>query len=477
MLLVAKTWAIDAVVTHTHFYAPLNETKGTKPYFELSWEINPYSLRFTTNESGAFLAKIRTDIIIRNENGIATEDHFILQTIAAGTVDEARQHSIRDLRKYNVAPGHYTITVKLTELPDSANTFSYSQEAAIDTPLDNSAYYSGIQLLDTFYNSTEQSRFLRSDKYQLPLSTNFLDDNRNSLHYYLELNKSSNIKPEQYPIVQLIYISKKMQEGLVQKLKRTDTIKGADILPFIGSFDISALPSGNYYLNATLQNFRSETIAARSIFFQRSNKNPTSGKDSIAAADTGVQQLNILDLNNTFVGKYTVQQLMAIIKMLWPVATPVEQTNIKSFLKKPDLIYMQYFVYNFWMARDKGNPKKAWEQYTERVRETNKLFGKGGYETERGQVYLKYGKPTERIIVENEQGSLPYEVWQYNITEKMSNGIFLFYRPSNMIVDMQLLHSNIPGEVRNASWRNMLYLPNSNNDHANARVEQYFYKK
>jgi GWxTD domain-containing protein len=474
LLFAIDAKAIDAVVTHTHFYK--YDGNKAKPYIEISWEINPTSLRFQADENGKVLAKIKTDIIITNSSN-PLSDQFVLQTPPVDDISLARNQSIRDTRKYDITPGTYTISFRLTELGDTNNIFTYTSEVSIDTPLEKTAYYSGISLLDTFYSSSASSRFLRNGQYQLPLSINFLDDNRANIHYHVELYNTNSIHNDQYPLIQHIYISKKMQEGEIYKLKRTDTIQTAQLLPYTGTFNIASLPSGNYYLNATLMNARQEPVAVRSLFFQRSNKNPVRIGDSTTSATDSMQAVNILDLNNTFVGKYNIPQLMAIVKMIWPIASPVEQNSIKSFLKKPDLIYMQYFVYNFWTAKDKNNPKKAWEQYADRVRETNKLFGKAGYETERGQIYLKYGKPTERIIVTNEPGSLPYEIWQYNVTEKMSNGVFLFYRPANMLNDMQLLHSNIPGEVRNTNWRNFLYLPNSNSDHSNARAEQYFYRR
>src|SRR5207253_172411 len=140
-------------------------------------------------------------------------------------------------------------------------------------------------------------------------------------------------------------------------------------------------------------------------------------------------------------------------KMLMPVSTPLEHASIESFLKRPEETYMRYFLYNFWKNRNEKDPAREWEKYTDKVREVNKLFGgdtRPGYETDRGFIYLKYGKPNERIIVENEAGSLPYEIWQYNAPGKQNRpGAFLFYRPGSMVSDFRLLHSTVQGEVRN----------------------------
>jgi len=475
IIMTVNAWAIEAVVSYTHFYLP----DGGKPYIEMHWQVYPASLRFTKDEKERFISKIKTDVVIKAGNTVLGEDHFILQTIPAASLEAAKLQNISDLHRYMAAHGTVTAQIVLTDLTDTSNTFTWNEEIKIETPPAGKPFYSGIQLLDTFYASGDKSIYLKNDKYQLPLSANFIDDYRHSLKFYAELNNTVAIPKDVYPLVQHVYISKKKQENAVYKLKSADTITAAAIIPYLGSFNIDVLPSGNYYLNFDLMDNRHEVLASQSIFFQRSNANPVSMLDSnaTAAQNDSIEKVNILDLGNTFVSKFNVAQLKAILKMLEPISTPVEKENIKVFQRRPDLLYMQYFVYNFWTSRNKKAPEKAWEQYADKVREVNRLFGKRGYETDRGHIYLSYGKPTERVIVENEQGSLPYEVWQYNETDKMSNALFLFYRPSYMVGDMLLLHSNVPGELRNLNWRSILYIPGSDNDHTNARVEQYLYKR
>ena len=166
--------------------------------------------------------------------------------------------------------------------------------------------------------------------------------------------------------------------------------------------------------------------------------------------------------------------------MIYPISTKLEEDAINAFLKRPEETYMRYFVYNFWQSRNEKDPQKPWDEYTKRIREVNKLFGTGavnGYETDRGIIWLKYGKPNERILVQNEQGVLPYEIWQYNAPGKQSSpGAFLFYRPGFMVSDYRLLHSTVNGEIRNLNWRTVLYA-NGGGGNGNSRAEQYIGNK
>ncbi len=471
MLTAINAHAIEAAVAYTPFYLP----GDGQPFIEINWQVNPASLRFM-QEANTFVSKIRTDITVKNDSALLAEDHFILQTIPTATLEAAKQQNITDLHRYMAAFGTITVQIKLTDLRDTTNTFNWKQQIDINGPFNKQPFYSGIQLLDTFYNTTEKSVFFKNDKFQLPLSANFLDDYRHSLKFYAELYQSNLVSKDEYPLVQWVYVSKRPHEGSVYGLQQEDTVHPGAVLPYIGSFNIDALPSGNYYLNIDLRNNLKKTIASSNVFFQRSNPDPVVATDTGTTSKDSVEKVNIFDLSKTFVSKYNIAQLKAILKMITPISTPVEAENIHVFQKRPDLMYMQYFVYNFWSSRNKKDPKKAWDEYADKVREVNKLFGRHGYETDRGYVYLKYGKPTERIIVQNEQGSLPYEVWQYNTTEKMSNALFLFYMPQNMVSDMLLLHSNVPGELRNTSWRLQLYGANTNSGHESSRAEQYFYR-
>ena len=96
-----------------------------------------------------------------------------------------------------------------------------------------------------------------------------------------------------------------------------------------------------------------------------------------------------------------------------------------------------------------------------------------GYENDRGMIYLKYGAPTERVVVENENGAIPYEVWQYNSVPNNTNAMFLFYRPGFVTNDFKLLHTTVNGEVRNKAWRLSLYRNGEAFDVHNSRAEQY----
>jgi len=213
-------------------------------------------------------------------------------------------------------------------------------------------------------------------------------------------------------------------------------------------------------------------------------KNDSVTKKAVAAAavaDTGMESVTVLNLSKTFLAKYDLAHIRAILKMLLPYSDALATNTINGFLKKPDEMYMRYYIYNFFANINKKQPSQAWKDFSVKITEVNKLYNTHntpGYETDRGIIYLRYGPPSDVITVENEPGTQPYEIWQYNtLTEMIHKDIpdayFLFYQPNQMMHDYKLLHSTVDGEIQNKNWRGSLYTSDGSGDHSNTRAEQY----
>jgi len=467
--------AVEGVASATVFFLPGAGGQAGTAYIELCWQIDPMSLHYRKDTAGMLTATVRTDIVIRNDTGIVAGDHYLLHTRPAYPQAASAQH-ILELRRLTVPAGSMQLTLKLTEPQFPQRNFSYTQNISVPQP--DSVGYSGIQLVDTAYPAVggEDPVFFRNGHTQLPWPGNFLDDNRKVIRYYAELYGADRLHVETYPVVQHVSISRREDGGMIQHLQRTDTLLPAPVVPVSGQFDLSALASGNYYLGIRLLDRDRHPLATRSFFFQLVNKHPAAiVRDT--TADTTEGTTTFLDMSTTFVAKYTLPQVRAILEMLLPVSDDWDRKAIENFMKKPDEMYMRYFIYNYFLKINGKDPEQAWKAFSDRVREVNRMFGSGvmpGYKTDRGIIYLKYGKPNDRIVVNNEPGALPYEIWQYYALGRQSmEGVFLFYQPGSSVHDYRLLHSTVNGEMRNSQWRRSLYIKGEDNGNANSRAEQY----
>lgn len=481
LLLLAgqRAYSIHALPAYTIFYMPAeNNTDTYRPYIELYWQADPKSIHYKKNEKEIWLGKFRTEIEISCDTGVIATDRYYLQTTPAASRAAAQIQNITDLHRYVVPEQKIYIKLTLQEDGFEDEAFSYFDSVTIEKK--ENRFYSGIQLLDTSYKySDEQNMFMKNGRLQVPLCFHFLNDNRRLLHYYVELY-GDNANKELDSVVHEAFISKTEFGHAVLGLKQPDTLKTSHVLPISGSIKIDVLPSGNYYLNVIARTTDGTKLTQQALFFQRSNVNPVKREDTTSADSTRplFEHVELFDLSTTFVGEYTEPQLMAILKMLKPIANETELLNIESFRERPDFTYIRYFIYNFWKSHSPMDPERGWQAYTDRVRAVNKLFGssrKPGYETERGFYYLKYGKPEIRYTVSSEEGAWPYEVWQYNAPgNQSSGGAMLFYSPGFMVNDYMLLHSTIIGERRNTAWRSQLYKSGMSSGNLNSRAEQVF---
>lgn len=447
---------------------------------ELSWEISPQSLRYKKDTLGRLSARIRTRIRVRNDTGIVYQDFFFLQTTPFNP-DEERAPRILEQTHIPIQNGGYQVELYLAEdgRNDSHYYFKDTFRFAPATP-----QYSSLELLDTSFASNVPSPFLKDGFQNLPRPLNFYDEGQQSLHAYAELYRCDSLPASAFPLHQLCYISRERNGRSTGVYVRDTILKALPIQAFHYNLSTTSLPTGNYWLCLSLRTAAGLELTQAATFFQTINAHPTGGK-GIEVLDSAeaktVTDAHLLDLGKTFVAKFSMPQLRAILKMLRPGATGSEATAINGFLERPDDLYMRYFIYNHFSLLNPKDPDKAWSQFADEVREVNRLYGSGstpGYESDRGIIYLRYGKPDEVVRVPNESGSLPYEIWRYNPNMNMHGpGLFLFYSPGVMRSDFRLLHSTVMGETQNPDWRRLLYVGGQQGDLLNERAEEYFGKK
>ncbi len=491
VLLPGISPALDATVTRSVSYASADNGVNYRPYLEVSWQVNPSSVHFTKMSDGRISGRIRTDILVKDDKGIINEEHFISQTSPRSTPEELETLTIIDTRRLRIAEGKLFLLFRLSDVNDSTSRFEFVDSVEVVIPK-GAPYYSDIQLLDTFFTLSSKTPFERYGRQHIPMCADFLGDNKRNLHYYAELNNLRSVPAELYPLVHRVRLAKKKNEAFLADPAVSDTLLNERVPLVLGTFPVGKLTSGNYYIVVSLEDRTGRILCSQSHFFQRMNLHPEVSETPKKAikemlADSAMEKITVLDLDKTFLTKYNLAQIKAMLKMLLPLSDPMQTSTINNFLKNPDEMYMRYYLHNYFQSLNSKDPGKAWKEYSEKVMAVNKKFsaqGTAGYETERGFIYLRYGPPTDIVTVTNETGALPYEIWQYNTLtqfsnkKELANALFLFYKPGQMIGDYRLLHSTVPGEMMNSAWRLYLFATNSASTSAgvnmNSRAEQYF---
>jgi GWxTD domain-containing protein len=434
---------LRAYLSYATFVSP---TDG--PYVETYISVVGNSVVYHLNESSKFQGAIQITMIFRQDSLIREFKKYEL--LSPETEDTTMiNFNFIDQQRFLLPNGKYNLEIYIADKYKDRLPFKVIEPVEINYPA-GQINLSGIQLIESF-RKTEETGILTKSGYDfVPFVDNFYPSSMNKLTFYAELYNAEKVlgKGEKFIITTSI---KSAETGKIvtifHKLRKESAL---DVNIVFSEFDISQLPSGNYYLTIEAHNKDNSLLAQNQVFFQRSNP----------SIQFNVGDITALDITNTFVDKINnADTLREFIRSLAPISTSIEGTFANNQLKTADLQTLQQFFLNFWLSRNNSDPQKAWELYKIEVRKADISFHtkiKKGYETDRGRVFLKYGPPNTIVDRPYERDAIPYQIWHYYKIGQYTNKKFIFSEPDMITNDFQMLHSDVPGEINNPNWERYL---------------------
>jgi len=422
-----------------------------QPYIETYMEVYANTLKIQAIDTTQLSYGVEVVQLLKNEDAeiIDYKKYTIAQKISSNEL----LTNILDLQRFPLKNGHYLLEVQVTDINDPSSKETYNEYIRINYT-NKDIELSDIELLDSYAATDEVNNTTKSGFSLIPLVSNYYSPEFDKLAYYFEIYNPLLNSDESYVLLQSIKVKETGKiAGQFNKLKK---IKSTPITPLINTFNIESLPTGNYVLAIQVRNNLNELIVEKKIDFQRTNFN----------SPVDIDRLNAVNYANTFCDYLPKDSLEEFINCLIPIASPFELNIINRKLKAMNDTARRQFIYSFWYNKDNQLPQKAWEDYKIQVKRIETLFGtkiKRGYQTDRGRVYLKYGAPNNLIDRPNEPSSYPYQIWHYHRLGKFNNKRFIFYLPDLVTNDYFILHSDVPGEVKNENWNAALNSRNSTN--------------
>lgn len=428
-------------------YSTFNSPEG--PYVETYLSIAANSLTFAKLPDGKFQASVNIIMTFKKDGEIkAFRKYDFFSSIVADTNN--LNFSDIDQQRFAVPNGTYEFEIQLADNNKTVKAVPYTQQIEVDFPADKPSF-SGIELIQSYSKANSHGELTKAGYDLKPHVYTFFPPSEKKMIFYCEVYNADKLfgKDQKYILsygieafengMQLIDFSKIRKEGT------------KDISIVLAELNIENLATGNYNLFVEIRNQQNEVIAARKLFFQRSNP----------SAQMALTDIKTAEIGNTFVEKYTnIDTLKEYINSTYPIASGLEKSFIRGTLKKSDLKTMQQYFYTFWQERDPVNPEKRWLAYQQEVMKVQANFGtpvKKGYQTDRGRVYLLYGAPNAREGHYNEPSSYPYEIWQYyTLNKTQRNKKFVFYSQDMVTADFTLMHSDAIGEIYEPSWQRLL---------------------
>lgn len=358
-----------------------------------------------------------------------------------------------DVQRIVAHPGTYILEINLLDLNDpEGKPSSFSQEITIE--LDEARpCISDITFVEAYAKSTEKNELTKSGMDILPLISDFFPEEVEKIVFYAEAYNADKVGIEggKYLLTYALWNA----EGEVAETRRYKRRDTAPVTPVFESLDIAELPTGNYQLVIEMRSPENVELASTSISFNRQAKIE---KDfsAIAGKDEYVSQPGLAFANPDSIRSY--------VSWLYPIALNVERGTIDTQVKSNNTEILQNFFQSFWENRAPDDPIGEWMNYVKDVWYVNKKYKSpvfDGYRTDRGRVYLQYGKPNTIVIRHNTPNVFPLEIWHYYKIERFNDKRFLFYSRNVANFDFALLHSDMLGEVQNHDWPTLIRTKNN----------------
>ncbi len=423
-------------------------------YIEVNLEIDPLTISWAKIDSTRFQASAEVLILVKKGDNVVAYEKYLLNSPVLEFYG-----NLLDVKRLSVPNGDYVLEITATDKARPNNAAKFTKTIAVDVK--PALSMTEIQFLrSTRPDTTTSNPFVKYGNYLEPMPFSYYDRNAVNLAFFTEIYQSNTVITDPTYTVRFI-VERDLGNGEFKLISLGNQKKKPSQVDLaIVQMDISLLESGNYRLTLELRNKANQVLLTRQATFQRSNP-------YLNVSDT--------DLSKEALGKQFVQtleekELRYSLRALSPnINYGTEPEELKNILLGADLDAMRFFLFRYFVRQDPNQPEVAWRSYMETANAADKQFHSGfryGFETDRGRVYMRYGRPDDLIHVEDDPAAPPYEIWvYYNFpATKQRNVKFLFYNPSLAGDDFVTLHSTARGEINNPKWEIALYKRNAGNE-------------
>jgi GWxTD domain-containing protein len=444
----------------TNLYISVSEflTDQRESYVELYFGIDSYSLDYVKQGAG-FSGGLEVIVSIFQDGNVITGDRFRINSPIYKDTSNLGQLLFHQQR-FLLNEGSYEMQLQIVDINDTTERYEFSRNIILTLKKD-SVDYSQVLFLESFSPASESPKnsFVRSGYALLPIISNgtpYFPESSKQLSFYNELYNLDKVLGENQPFLLRYYIQNESTGIKLSKYSGFMKSSSSAVIPVLNAFNIEKLPSGNYNLVIEALNQKGEQVLEHKTFFYRKNADGEVLPGSFDAEDyTG----SFVD----FIGN--LDSIYKFVEYLYPISSEQEQIGQDNLLAEADEQKLKQYFLAFWRHRKPLAPEETWKKYHRKVKDANRLFKSGlraGYKTDRGRVWLTYGKPDQRERRDMEPNMPAYIIWQYNKIQgdfvmTQNNKMFVFgeFEPSTQ--EFQQIHSTAIGELQSRDWRRELY--------------------
>jgi GWxTD domain-containing protein len=415
-----------------------------KTYLEMCFRVGGSSV--TYRDTGNVLqAGVSFTFYLRKGAEIVHAEKFLLQS--------PKLEGSRDfltMRRFYASPGEYLLEVEAHDIYQVENKIQLQRTVIVMPDAAGKNAMSDIVLLPEIKKSeTENHPLVKNGIFMEPLAYKFAGSDINTAYAMTEIYLADTA--ETYFLAFHTTPLSVKSDTETKPLFRYKKLDRKPVQVVIIPVTLNEYVSGEYQISWRLQKSDKTVADSRQSIILKSNP----------AADLAMMHTVPLPENN-FTADITPATMDYILKAHIPVTDNIQVPMLHELIKSGDYTKGQHFIFNFWNKRHKENAGSEFKKYMEVAKAVdNNYYSTVGYgfQTHRGYIFLKYGRPDNVLSIDNEPDAPPYEIWYYNkiAQTNQTNVRFLFYNASLAHNDFWLLHSTCYGERNNPSWETELY--------------------
>lgn len=415
-----------------------------KALLEIYYSFYMKSLKYSF-EKGEYNAVVIIGIKISDKSGnnVKFDQQYNSSSTVKDTSGQELKKNLIGQLNVSIQDGEYLLEITGTDSKNinHSDTLKYIlniQENISETTMSDVEIASDIRK-----SGDQQNSFYKNTLLVIPNPPALFGNNLKIIYFYFELY---NLSPDSsYTVQKRIY---DINRNLI--INSDKNIKpGSRSLAEYGTIGIDTLHSGIYFLEVLLENQNGKVFSSKEkkIFVYNLNDNKTNISGNASSQNyltSGYSQMKEEDLDREF-------DLSVYIR------SDFETKSFKNLSKLED---KRKFMFEFWKARD-NNPATPVNEYKmnyfKKINEANKSFKESyreGWKTDRGRIYVTYGKPDDIERFPYQISSKSYEIWNYNSLEGGAKCVFIEKEQSTGIYD--LVHSTLRDELRNNDWEKEL---------------------
>lgn len=428
---------------YSTFLSPLDG-----PYIETYLQFDASSLNFLENEEGEYQATLEVLLVFKQNEQIIEFRKYELKSPAINVLTETG-FSFIDQQRFLLPNGEYELDISLSDLNKDLEPLSHSEIIAVDID-QRELSVSSVQLAERIELADESGPLTKSGFNIYPYVDYFYPSDMETISFYSEVYNASDALGEGEAFLIVSSIEAFETRRVLSDYNRFKRESAKPVNVVLNSFDISKLPSGNYFLVVSVKDRQNEPLASNRVFFQRSNPD----------LELSPEDFEHVNIANSFAEQIVdVDSLAYFIKALAPISDYSDRQFAYNLASSGNLRNMQRYFYNFWLQRDPSKPEEAWKNYYIEMCRADanfKTMVQRGYATDRGRVYLQYGAPNSINKSYDEPAAYPYEIWHYYVINGQRNRRFVFYTHDISTNNFELIHSEMIGELSNPRWMTVI---------------------